>query len=124
MSADDSNDPIVTLLAELPRAAPRGFEQRVMLRVRRLALRRTVMLFSAWCCAIAGVALNFPVERFQTPLLALLKNTQSTWADAEIVNIVSQTEDWTWQLNSNDLILLLVAGAIFLVMSTLHLLRE
>lgn len=124
MSMDEPRDPLSSLLAKLPEVSDDGFTERVLYRVQLRQLRRHAFLFTAWCCGLAGIILSLPLESLVAPLLDLLQDSNTTWANFTNANQLTQILSGLGQASNLNGVLALSAGAILLVIATFSLMRD
>lgn len=124
MSIEKPNDPLISLLAELPKVQDRGFTERVSYRVRLRELRQRVALFTAWCCALVGAVLSLPFERLFAPLAKTLQNSNTAWSDMTTVKQLTQTLDGVLQTGNFNIVIALSAGAVLLLLTIALLVRD
>ena len=124
MSIEKQNDPLISLLAEMPKIQDRGFTERVSYRVRLRELRLRVALFTAWCCASVGVLMSLPFERFVAPLAELLQGSNVALSDMATTKQLAQTLDGFLQTGNFNIVIALSVGAVLLILTILSLLRD
>lgn len=125
MSIEKPQDPLMTLLGELPTAQERGFTERVMYQLHVRELRRRVILFTAWCCGFAGLVWSLPVQRLSAALAKLLHDSSTIWL-ANLANAeqITQTLEDAMQVSNFNIVVTLSAGAVTLVLVTFVLHHE
>ncbi|MDT8364686.1 MAG: hypothetical protein RQ714_08610 [Nitrosomonas sp.] len=122
MNHPQSNDPLISLLTGMPDVPEAEFCERVLDRLQAQALRRKVAFLIAWCCAIAGIALRLPLERLLNPLPLLTQKTEILWAQYATAEPLSS---FTQALMSNtNLLVVFIAGALVLLISSTVLMQE
>ena len=124
MSVKKLKDPLTTLLADLPIVRERGFTQSVSYQLQLRLLRRRVIFFTVWCFGFAGIILCLPLESLVAPLLELLQEPNTTWANFANTNQLTQIANELRQASNFSGVVALSAGAILLVLSTFSLIRD
>lgn len=121
MSVKKPNDPLTTLLTNLPSVHERGFTERVMLRVQARQLRRRGLFFTAWCCSLVGIVLSLPLERLVAATTDLLYDSSATWIDLAHAKQLTRALDAYLQMSNFNIVLALSAGAVLVVLTTFAL---
>lgn len=124
MSIESPKVPLTTLLSEMPKVQEGNFTKRVMYKVQAQELRRRAILFTAWCCCLAGIVLSLPLGRLIAPISNLLQNSNALWVNFASAKPISHTLYDYLQIGSFNIVVVLSASAIILILAIFSLVRD